>query len=351
MICFIWDGFPQYAARCVGNLVAQINETVVVVATRPKVPIQGMDRLAKCRVVWIDVSESRSLQQIVGEWPRILFVSGWGNQIINRLRDGARAAGVRIAAMCDNNFNFTVKEFAKAILFRFLYRNKFDAYLVPGESSRRLLRFYGVSDTRIFTGLYAADDSLFHDGKPLLDRPKQLIFVGQLCERKNVLRLASTFVMANSRKEWKLIFYGCGPLEQNLKYYAQRFGQGMIDVNPFMQPEELAQKYRESRIFCLPSIEEHWGVVVHEAALSGCILLLSRDVGAKDDFLIGGVNGSTFASRSSRSMLKSMLMCMSFDGDKMWKAHDASIKKSALASTTRFSVSVKEIIRLLSDVQ
>ena len=40
MICFAWDGFPQYAARCVGAFVKTTSEQVVVVGTRPDVPVE-----------------------------------------------------------------------------------------------------------------------------------------------------------------------------------------------------------------------------------------------------------------------------------------------------------------------
>ena len=42
--------------------------------------------------------------------------------------------------------------------------------------------------------------------------------------------------------------------------------------------------YRDARCFVLGSFSDKWGVVVHEAAASGCLLLLSTAVGAHYDF-------------------------------------------------------------------
>lgn len=36
--------------------------------------------------------------------------------------------------------------------------------------------------------------------------------------------------------------------------------------------------------FILPSLREHWGLVVHEASLSGCFLLLSNNTGSINEF-------------------------------------------------------------------
>ena len=39
----------------------------------------------------------------------------------------------------------------------------------------------------------------------------------------------------------------------------------------------------QSRVFALASREEHWGLVVHEAALCGCALMLRHQIGASLD--------------------------------------------------------------------
>ena len=60
----------------------------------------------------------------------------------------------------------------------------------------------------------------------------------------------------------------------------------------------------------MPSLEEHWGLVVHEAALSGCALLLSNRVGAKEDFLEEGVNGLSFDPYSVEDMAEKFAEAM-----------------------------------------
>ena len=349
MIVFAWDGFPQYAARCVGAFVRTTNERVMVVATRPNVPIEGMEKLCGCPVHWIDGRELFDLRLfdcLIGrEGERItLFVTGWKVPAFNRLRDQVRAKGGRIICMLDNNmmgrglFDFGFRdcliEIVKVLRFRLTLRKHFDGFIVPGRAGRRLLRFYGVPDGKIFEGFYAADESLFTPGPAIEDRPKKIIYVGQLCERKNVRRLVEAFHESfkverlkgfkvsrfqgfkvpkfQSRKvsgiqsfrgeglkgfedgEWSLELYGSGPLKEELNQTIKQSNNQTIHLHDFLQPEELAAKYREARIFCLPSLEEHWGLVVHEAALSGCALLLSNRVGAKEDFLEEGVNGLSF---------------------------------------------------------
>ena len=341
MICFAWYGFPQYAARCIGTFVASTNERVVVVATRPTVPIEGMERVCGCEVCWVSADDVRTLKDLLGEVPRAIVVSGWGVSVFNAYRDEVRNAGGKAIAMIDHNFRFSFKELVKAVRFRLLLRNKFDGFFVPGKSGQRLLRFYGVNEERIATGMYSADSSLFTQGKPLVEREKRIIYVGQFIERKNLRRMIQAFQAATAGRSdgWSLHLYGSGPLKDELV----RVSDDSVHVHPFVQPEQLAGLYHEARAFCLPSLEEHWGVVVHEAALSGCVLLLSNSVGAAED-LLGNSNGFSFDPLNETEMADAFRRTMSLTDVTLATAYDSSIQVAQTMSKDHFVSSVWSLI-------
>ncbi len=332
MICFAWNEYPQYAARCIGAFVRATKEEVVVVATRPRIPIEGMEQLSGCRVVWIEANDTHSIDKLIGAMPSVLFVSGWAIPVFNHYRDQVRGSGGKVVAMCDNNFRFSLKELLKAVRFRLLFRNKYDGYLVPGRSGIKLLRFYGVSPDRVRMGQYSADASIFNDGGvDICRRSKKIIFVGQLCVRKNPLRLCVAFHASGAAKMgWTLDLYGCGPLRDRIP---QRDG---ISVHDFVQPEILAEKYREARVFCLPSLKEHWGLVVHEAALSGCVLLLSDAIGAKED-LVGKSNGFVFSATDSESLTMFLRQILSLSDGQLRAASAESVSLGRLISLSTFA--------------
>lgn len=354
MICFNWTGFPQYGARCVREFVKTMpEERCVVVAMRPDVPIRGMEDLAGCPVIWVRPDEQRSIAEVCGEMPKWMGVSGWFSPLYNRWRDEVRAAGGRVICGSDNNLSFhgirsVVVETLKAIRFRLLYRNKYDYFLVPGKSGRRLMKFYGVPNDRIVEGSYGADNTLFFNGPQLSERPKRMIYVGQLCERKNVMRLCKAFVAANESGEWSLDLYGCGPIESALKKYAEHNSKGRISVHPFAQPEELAAKYREARLFCLPSLREHWGLVVHEAALSGCVLLLSNRIGAAEDLLYPldqpNGNGLLFNPCDVHDMTRVFHKAMSLSDDQFNMAQPMSCELAKSFGPARFVLAIRSML-------
>ena len=337
MICFAWSGYPQYAARCVRAFVENTQERVVVVATRPNVPVKGMEELSGCPVLWVDNSDTRKLRLIIGDMPRVLIVSGWGCPILNRYRDEVKCNGGVVIAMVDNNFHLSFREILKAIRFRLSLRSKYVGYLVAGKSGARLMEFYGVGKTQIKKGLYAADETLFTGDIALHQREKKILFVGQIIARKNIIAFASAFIKANKDREWKLEICGCGPLQDMLPQ------DESIRVHDFVQPEDLAHLYRSARIFALPSLEEHWGVVVHEAVLSGCMLLLSDRIGAADDFL-GRCNGYKFNPDSMADMVEKIGKCMCMTDVELLEAYRESLVVSRNASRELFVNSLKELI-------
>lgn len=343
MICFAWSGFPQYAARCIAAFVRATAEKVVVIGTRPDVPIEGMEALVGCPVYWVDENaETHTLRELLGELPRLFVVSGWSIPSFNRFRDEVRADGGKVIAMNDGNFIFSLKEVARALRFRLKYRRLYDAFFVPGKSGRRLMRFYGVSDRLIVEGMYSADASVFHDGKPLGERPKRMVYVGRFNERKNVLRLCEAFLAADGpERGWILALYGCGPLEAQLPKHPA------IEINAFVQPEQLGDVYRNARCFALASLEEHWGLVVHEGALSGCVLLLSGCIGAAEDFL-GPHNGYTFNPLSVESMRDAMQKVFEMDDHALVAARAESLELASRVGLDSFVAGVNYLMLTMS---
>lgn len=349
MIAIGWEGFPQYGARCIAELVRNCSEKIIVLATRPSVPIQGMEQLAGCPVVWLSSNDKRSVVELCGEMPRFMSVPGWSSPLFERLRKEVKVSGGVVACGSDNNYMLTFKNVLNAIRFRLFIRHKFDYAFVPGKSGRKLMRFLGMPDKCVVEGCYSADATLFCDGKPLPEREKKIIYVGQFIERKNVRRLVQAFARANV-PGWSLDLYGSGILKDELIDLASTFNlqlstlNSRVGVHDFVQPEQLAGLYQSARLFCLPSLWEHWGLVVHEAALSGCPLLLSKHIGAADDLLVEGKNGWTFDQYCVDDMARVLKRAMESDDAALSAMQTESLQMAKNASLEKFVSGVKKMI-------
>jgi glycosyltransferase involved in cell wall biosynthesis len=278
-IAFSWQGLPQYAARQLRPAIAQLGQACSVIGTRPEVPIQGMEDALGQPIHWVDGAQVVRWADLGLAVPHVFFQAGWSCPAFNALGDEVRAAGGKVCLLMDNDWRGNLRQWFGGAWFRLAMKRKFAAVMVPGRSGRRLARWYGFAQEEIFEGLYGAAPAVFFDGPPLATRPKRILFVGQYIVRKDCVGLATAFAaVADQLPEWELHLYGSGPLQDKIPAHPR------IRVNRFVQPAELGALYRSARIFALPSLSEAWGLVVHEAALSGCQLLLSDTIGSRDDF-------------------------------------------------------------------
>ena len=323
MICFAWEGFPQYAARCVGAYVKSTQERVVVLATRPSVPVEGMEESAGCEVHWVPNRAQVDMMSLLKETPRCLFSSAWHSPAFSNNWVPMRRMGSSVFGMMDNNYEPTLKCFINGIRFRLLYKRLFDGFMVPGNSGVKLLRSYGVEERRIVKGMYRADAKLFKSIVPVEERPKRILFTGRLNKRKNVLRMCKAFLDANTKlpdgMKWTLDVCGTGELAPDIPEspYIVQYG--------FVQPEQIAAIYQQVQCFILPSLSEHWGVVVHEAALSGCMLLLSDRIGSADDFL-SDKNGARFNPYDTSSISAAFYKVMTMSPSQIAAAGRESLR-------------------------
>ena len=340
-LSFLWIELPDYAARSLAYLASVIDEkyNVNIIATRPSVPIEGMDEALGNKLRWIPFDSEPCWSDLGLPVPDILLVAGYNYPPFQTLHFEALQRDVTTVLMSDENWVGGVRHRVfEPIRHRIFYRSKFDAVMVPGSSGARLAQRLGYESCEIFEGLYGADPNLFFNGQPLLERDKKMIFVGQLNKRKAVASLTEAFVYCSEQMpEWTLDIYGAGPLAGDLPRHPK------ITYHGFKQPHEVAAAMRKARCFVLPSLQENWGLVVHEAALSGCALLLSDRVGASHD--LAGEHNAIIFKAGNTAAVRSALPEISSWNDERWQIAEAySLRVANRFGPLRFAQSVIELL-------
>lgn len=344
-IAVLWSGLPDYATRCIRALIEDLDGEVEVVATRPAVPIEGMERSLGKRVHWIDGGRSPlHWSDLALATPEALLLGGFYLPAFVSLAEEARRAGGKVILASDNNWVGSLcQRTVDPLRYRLLLRRRVDGVMTTGASGVRYNRAMGFPADRIVPGIYGADPDLFNGGAPLPERRRTFLFVGQFIPRKNMLGTASAFArMAADWPGWNLEICGTGAQRDEIPRHPA------INVRDFVQPAKVAELMRQARCLVLPSLEEHWGVVVHEAALSGCALLLTDVIGAAPDFA-RAANSVLVPARDTAAIERAMREIAAWDADRWAAAEAASRTLAAGFGPHRFSREFRDLAsRLLA---
>jgi glycosyltransferase involved in cell wall biosynthesis len=152
-----------------------------------------------------------------------------------------------------------------------------------------------------------------------------LLFCAKLQDWKRPQDVLKAFAQANVQNSY-LIFAGEGPLKSDLKVEAESLG--LIDKVKFLgfvNQSQLSSIYRSANVFILPSDYEPFGVVVNEAMLCGCPVIVSDRVGARVDLVKNGETGFIYPCGDIEALTK-ILQEVLPDRDRLIKMGVAATK-------------------------
>ena len=181
-----------------------------------------------------------------------------------------------------------------------------DVVIVPSTRGVELLRSLNVPADRIVMTPYVVDNDWWSEQAAKADRaavrrawgvPEDAVvvmFCAKLQPWKRPQALLRAFAAACLSGVY-LIFVGEGPLRGELEAEAHSLGlDGKVLFIGFANQTKLPEIYRASDLMVLPSEYEPFGLVVNEAMLCGCAVVVSDRVGAASDLVSHGQNGFVF---------------------------------------------------------
>jgi len=247
--------------------------------------------------------------------PNIVYVSGWNYKIYRKIGRYFKRENVKVLMGMDNHYTGDLKQFVFKIGGRKWIKSFASLIWVAGANQYEYAVKLGFRTNEIVTGLYSADDSVFNQVENIEKREKIILFVGRLVEFKQANVLVDVFREVNSqlKEKWKLLIVGNGPQKREIQQ------DEFVRVLNFLQPGDLVNLTKKASVFCLPSTRENWGVVVHEYALLGMVLLLSKNVGASKEFLIDGLNGRRFDPFNREDFRQKMHSILSKNLEEIYK--------------------------------
>lgn len=168
-----------------------------------------------------------------------------------------------------------------------------EAYLAANPMNQpRILIPHAVSTNEYYPSKTRPSSDIF-----------RFIFVGSLDERKGVDSLiAAASALWQERRDFEVRIVGGGPLAERLKSNAQ----GWISMAGHLPSKEIPAEYQNAHAFILPSRQDTYAVVAHEAAACGLPLLLGIGAGASQVLLEEAQNGFLLNPDDPPSITKAM---------------------------------------------
>ena len=205
------------------------------------------------------------------------------------------------------------RSIAKSMFWPVLFRLA-DVVIVPSSRGVALMRSLGLPANRVLLTPYVVDNDWWTEQAARVERNKVrrawripedvpvVLFCAKLQSWKRPLDLLRAFAAVEVPAA-HLVFAGDGPLRAELQAEARSSGlNGRVRFLGFANQTQLPAVYRASDLMVLPSEYEPFGVVVNEAMLCGCPVVVSDRVGAGYDLITSGQDGFIFPFGDIRSL-------------------------------------------------
>lgn len=119
---------------------------------------------------------------------------------------------------------------------------------------------YGIPEGKITVAYIGVDVGRFKSGPiRLSQRPKRILFVGRMVEKKAPLLMVAAFAEVSKEiPSAELVMVGDGPLKAAAESVARDL-QVSVNFLGALSPDQVLQQMHEARILCLPSTKAHKG--------------------------------------------------------------------------------------------
>ncbi len=193
----------------------------------------------------------------------------------------------------------------KQLLLPHLF-NLADVAIVSSTPGKKLIQSLGIPQTRIVLTPFVVDNDWWSDRVKEVERAKVcaqwgiaeeipvVLFCAKLQPWKRPQDLLQAFAKLDI-PEVHLVYAGDGPMREELQTEAQALGVAeRVRFLGFLNQSQLPPVYRTADLLVLPSEYEPFGVVVNEAMLCSCPVVVSDRVGAHYDLVRRGETGFVY---------------------------------------------------------
>lgn len=272
--------------------------------------------------------------------PDVIYVSGWMDKdylsICKKLKQENKA--VKVIGGSDTQLRGNLKQRLGVYYFKLFYKSIYDYLWVAGPKQYEYALKLGFKSKQIISNSLTADTGVFKfTGYSTVK--KSFVFVGRFNEVKGIDLLIKAWDEIKDKKGWNLTLIGNG---EYLNDIDSSFND--VVIKNFLQPGDLVKEFKEASCFILPSRNEPWGVVIHEAACLGLPIIVSDICGANELFVKNNFNGYVFKSEDVSDLKNKIKNIMDSTENELCEFSNNSLK---LSKKNSIELSVAEILNIL----
>lgn len=350
-LLFLSSQLTGYFYDCLKELVDSYDFEVQVIRwqSSTNAPYQFSD----CKGININLKEDFTskdlLKRCIDFKPNLVYYPGWMDKDYLKIVAHLRQKGTISIMGFDNQWQGTLRQRLMASMGYWLFKKLFhaDYVWIAGEYQHEYMKRIGFLEKQILECLYSANQPAYHieyqqiRHQKITHYPKQFLYIGRFEKVKNVVMLHRVFqniAEQNLNKGWTLTMIGAGNEEGFLKPSRD------VVIKKFVQPQDLPTLMPQFGCFVLPSLQEPWGVVVHEAVSSGLPLILSSMTGAGTIFLKEGENGFSFESTDEEALKNSLLNIINSDDATLTKMSERSAELSCQITPKNWANTLNKVM-------
>jgi len=309
-IFYLYTEVMPYVEAVINVLVEKYNDEVCVISWDKNNKTSYKPLLKSVKYYRRSELQDNQIFELISKFnPDLIYISGRIDKGYLKAVKEFKKKGIPILSGMDNQWHGDLKSILKIVIYYFLFKKYFTHIIVPGSRQYMMARLLGYKN-KILLNLYSGDINLFYKHQKNNDK-KKVIFLGRLEEVKALDMLLDAWKIINKEKtiDWELVLIGSGTLEPIAKKIKN------VRICGFLSQKNILNEINGDCIFCLPSRKEPWGVVVHEMAAAGLPMILTKEVGAGDTFLISGYNGYLLENISVNEIIIKLKKMMDLNPD------------------------------------
>jgi glycosyltransferase involved in cell wall biosynthesis len=267
-------------------------------------------------------------------------VSGWVDKEYLKVAKYLKNIDVKTVVCSDTQWKNEIKQTIGAFLYNCKIRSAFTHIMVAGPYQFEYARKLNFDKRQIIFGNLSANSDVFNTTIEELNKEinRRILFVG-LLDKNKIGMLLEVWYELDDKNGWNLDLIGNGPLKKD------ESTDKSVSYLGYKSNIEIAELMKISGFMILPSLREQWGVVMHEAALSGLPILCSDTVGAIPLFMINGFNGFTFKMDDKKDLKKKIKEMMSLSDDQLYKMKVNSILLGSRITTPISAASLISVLK------